>query len=179
MAVLPGRSHRRGGAIAPLAAVLLIVLAITSGCAMVGAIGSHAGPAGSHAAASPVAATDEGRASGLADAYATALREGHIKAAWDLLAPEAREQLGGLTAYTAERTAFLETAEHEVTVGQPTQDPGLLATYTHDIAGGDIDLRRAWLVELDYPALGKEGASWDQLVAAPDRAGDWHLWWVR
>ena len=41
------------------------------------------------------------------------------------------------------------------------------------------DRAKAWLIQVDYPALAGNNAGYEQFVVAPDSGGTWRIWPVR
>jgi hypothetical protein len=62
-------------------------------------------------------------------------------------------------------------------MGTPTQQVPDWTTYAPLIHGADLS--RAYLIEVDYPALSGNNAGYEQFVIAPDASGTWWIWPVR
>ncbi len=112
----------------------------------------------------------------LLDSYEKALVAGKWQTAFDMLAPASPTHGTGLSAYAAERAPYYESVAGQYTIGAPTQ-PTDWTTYAPLIEGADLS--RAYLIEVDYPALGGNNAGYEQFVVAPDASGTWRIWPVR
>ena len=116
-------------------------------------------------------------ATALVDRYEAALVAGNWQTAFDLLAPASPTHGMGLTAYASERGPFFDSVAGRYTIGTPTQDVPDWTTYAPLINGADTS--RAFLVEVDYPALSGNNAGYEQFVVGPDTSGTWWIWPVR
>jgi hypothetical protein len=121
--------------------------------------------------------SDLERATTLIDDYEAALVASRWQAAFDLLAPTSPTHATGLSAYSAERAPFFQSVAGRYTIGQPTRDVPDWTTYAPLIEGADTS--RAYLIEVDYPALSGNNAGFEQFVVGPDAAGTWRIWPVR
>ena len=121
--------------------------------------------------------SDAARATALVDQYEAALVAGDWQTAFDLLAPSSPTHGLGLAAYTDERSPFYESVAGRYTLGAPTRDVADWTTYAPLIEGADVS--RAYLIEVDYPALSGNNAGYEQFVVAPDASGAWRIWPVR
>lgn len=106
--------------------------------------------------------------------------------AWLLLGDEERAHRGSEAAFADERKAFFTSAGSEFTLSVPTHDLAAIWAWvipenppsaTPNLAGPDYD--RAFLVEVDYPALAGNNAGWEVLLVAPDPTGAWRIWQLR
>ncbi len=103
-----------------------------------------------------------------------------MRDAWDLLAAESHARFGDdASRFADERRAYLRAAEDRLDVGPVTQEPELVRRALKRLEGAGLEPGRSWVIELEYPALAWARAADDVLLAAPDLAGTWHLWWVR
>ena len=116
-------------------------------------------------------------ATALVDRYEAALVAGRWQTAFDLLAPASPTHGTGLTAYAAERAPFFQSVAGRYTIGAPTRDVPDWTAYAPLINGADTT--RAYLVEVDYPALSGNNAGYEQFVVGPDASGTWWIWPVR
>ena len=123
-----------------------------------------------------VAATDPEVATELVHKYEDALVNGKWQAAFDLLAATSRTHQGGVEAFASEREPYFASVDGRYTIGEPTRVTDW-ATYAQDVVGADRT--RAWLVEVDYPALAGNNAGYEQFIVAPDSGGTWRIWQVR
>jgi hypothetical protein len=121
--------------------------------------------------------SDASRASALVDTYEAALVAAEWQTAFDLLAPASPTRGLGLAGYTDERGPFYESVAGRYVLGEPTQDVADWTTYAPLIEGADVS--RAYLIEVDYPALSGNNAGYEQFVVAPDASGSWWIWPVR
>jgi hypothetical protein len=121
--------------------------------------------------------SDAERATTLLDEYEADLVAGRWQAAFDLLAPTSPTRATGLPAFSAERAAYFDSVAGRYTIGEPTRDVPDWTTYAPLIAGADVS--RAYLIEVDYPALSGNNAGFEQYVVGPDAGGTWRIWPVR
>jgi len=117
------------------------------------------------------------RATTLIDGYEAALVAGKWQTAFEMLAPASPTRGMGLDAYAAERAPYYDSVGGRYTLGAPTQDVPDWATYAPLIEGADVS--RAYLIEVDYPALSGNNAGYEQFVVGPDASGTWWVWPVR
>ena len=94
-----------------------------------------------------------------------------------MLAPASPTRDLGFDAYAAERDAYFTSVAGRYTMGAPNHDVPDWTTYAPLIDGAD--LARAYLIEVDYPALSGNNAGYEQFVVAPDASGTWRIWPVR
>lgn len=177
---MPGPARAIPIAIAILATLVASLIAVPAAAAEPVAAPQVA-ETPSVAPTTPAATTDADLAHRLATGYADALLAGRMADAWALLQPESHERFGDdLSRFTGERRMYLRAADGRMEVGPATQDPALLARALRRLgADVDLDAERAWVVELEYPALAWAPSPDDLLLAAPDATGTWRLWWVR
>jgi hypothetical protein len=124
----------------------------------------------------PSSRSDAERATDLVAAYQASLVARRWQAAFDLLAPTSPTREAGYAAYATERAPYYESVAGRYELGAPTRlSDG--AAYGPLIAGAE--LARAYLVEVDYPALSGNNAGYEQFVVAPDAGGSWRIWPVR
>ena len=136
-----------------------------------------ASPRPASPAPSPLASfTDNEVAKDLVDRYESALVAGRWQTAFDLLAPTSASHEAGLAGFSSERAAFFDSVGGRYVIGDPAPATDW-ATYGPLVAGADRS--RAWLIEVDYPALINNNAGYEQFVVAPDAGGTWRLWPVR
>jgi hypothetical protein len=121
--------------------------------------------------------SDPARARALIDSYEAALVAGKWQTAFDMLAPGSPTRAMGLAAYAAERAAYYTSVAGQYALGAPTRDVPDWTTYAPLIDGADV--ARAYLVEVDYPALSGNNAGYEQFVIGPDAGGTWRIWPVR
>jgi hypothetical protein len=127
--------------------------------------------------AEPTSQPNEGKqAAILLDSYERALVAGEWQTAFDMLSPSSPTRKAGISGYAAEREPYFKSVAGRYTVGAPTQ-PDDWTTYAPLIDGADTS--RAYLIEVDYPALSGNNAGYEQFVVAPDAAGKWWIWPVR
>jgi hypothetical protein len=120
--------------------------------------------------------TDRETATDLVTRYETALVAANWQTAFDLLAPSSPTHEVGLDAFASERAAFFVSVDGRYVIGDPASATDW-ATYGPLAAGADRS--RAWLIEVDYPALSNNNAGYEQFVVAPDSGGTWRIWPVR
>jgi hypothetical protein len=127
--------------------------------------------------AEPTSQPNEGKqAAILLDGYERALVAGEWQTAFDMLSPSSPTRKAGISAYAAEREPYFKSVAGRYTVGAPTR-PADWTTYAPLIEGADTS--RAYLIEVDYPALSGNNAGYEQFVVAPDAAEKWWIWPVR
>ena len=126
--------------------------------------------------AAPSLPSDLERTTTLVASYEANLVAGRWQAAFDMLAPTSPTHEAGFEAYAAERSPYYESVAGRYELGAPTRITDG-ATYGPLIAGAE--LARAYLVEVDYPALSGNNAGFEQFVVAPDASGTWRIWPVR
>ena len=124
-----------------------------------------------------VTPTDQAIASALLDRYEAALVAGDWQTAFDMLAPASPTRGMGVAAYGAERGPYFESVAGRYAIGAPTRQVPDWTTYAPLIDGADV--ARAYLIEVDYPALSGNNAGFEQFVVAPDPSGTWRIWPVR
>ena len=138
---------------------------------------SSAKPGAGSPEPSPSASLTDGEtASALVDEYESALVAGNWAAAFDLLASTSLTHQAGLPAFSSERAAFFRSVAGRFTAGTPTRVTDW-AAYGPLVSGADQS--RAWLIEVDYPALAGNNAGFEEFVVAPDSGGTWRIWPVR
>ncbi|HYO42994.1 MAG TPA: hypothetical protein VES19_07305 [Candidatus Limnocylindrales bacterium] len=115
----------------------------------------------------------------LARAFVQDLLDGDYTAAWSMLAPGTQDHFGAEEAFASDRAAFMKSAGREVVIGDPTSAPDRLAVWLTGIPAADLQAERAFVVEIDYPALRHTNSTPEVLLIAPDTAGDWRIWIVR
>ncbi|HLO34947.1 MAG TPA: hypothetical protein VK194_02650, partial [Candidatus Deferrimicrobium sp.] len=116
-------------------------------------------------------------ATALLDRYEAALVAGEWQTAFDMLAPASPTRGTGIAAYSAERAPYFTTVAGRYVIGTPTQQVPDWTTYAPLIDGAVVS--RAYLVEVDYPAMKNNNAGYEQFVVAPDASGTWWVWPVR
>jgi hypothetical protein len=127
-------------------------------------------------ASAPSQPSDVDRATALLDSYEAALVAGKWQTAFDMLAPTSLVRASAFSAYAAERAAYFESVAGRYTLGVPTRQVDW-TSYAPLIAGADVS--RAYLIEVDYPALSGNNAGYEQFVVAPDANANWRIWPVR
>jgi hypothetical protein len=125
---------------------------------------------------SPTATSDRDTAAQLVDRYEAALVASRWSVAFDLLAPTTLTHQAGLSSFTSERRAFFVSVAGRYTLGAPTRVNDW-TSYAPVVSGADRS--RAYLIEVDYPALSNNNAGYEQFVVAPDSSGTWRIWPVR
>ncbi|HEY3165076.1 MAG TPA: hypothetical protein VGJ71_11990 [Candidatus Limnocylindrales bacterium] len=120
--------------------------------------------------------SDQEVANDVVDRYETALVAGEWRTAFDLLAATSLTHEAGFDEFASERAAFFDSVNGRYVIGHPTVATDW-ATYGPLVAGADRT--RAWFIEVDYPALSKNNAGYEQFVLAPDSSGTWRIWPVR
>jgi hypothetical protein len=134
-------------------------------------------PTPSSPAPSPLASLTDGKtATDLVDRYETALVAGKWQTAFDLLAPTSLTHEAGLDAFASERAPFFVSVDGRYVIADPAPVTDW-ATFGPTVAGADHS--RAYLIEVDYPALSGNNAGYEQFVVAPDSGGTWRIWPVR
>lgn len=118
-------------------------------------------------------------AEAVAKTYASALMSRDFATGWGLLSDKDRAAFGSIEAFADERTLFLESARYQIVVGRPTSDPQEVAEFWQVAGTPPIDVTRARLVRLDYPALAHTTNDHQLLLIAPNQAGVWTVWVVR
>jgi hypothetical protein len=134
----------------------------------------------SQASATPKATSQPSgpeRTIALIDSYEKALVAGQWQTAFDMLAPESPTRATGIAAYAAERAPYYTSVAGRYTIGAPTRQVPDWTTYAPLIDGADVS--RAYLIEVDYPALSGNNAGYEQFVVGPDTSGTWWIWPVR
>jgi hypothetical protein len=128
--------------------------------------------------ARPSASTvsDPARATALLDSYEAALVAGKWHTAFDMLAPASLTRGMGEAAFAAERAPYFESVGGRYTIGAPKHDADW-TQYAPLIEGADTS--RAYLLEVDYPALSGNNAGFELYVVAPDSTGTWRIWPAR
>ena len=103
--------------------------------------------------------------------------------AWALLAPWARPTLAD---FTDDEGLYFRSVKGRWSTGPPQHDLSVLRQWlfaenepSRRIGGLGADLGRAYLVEVDYPAMAGNNAGWEMYLAAPDDSGTWRLWLIR
>ena len=135
-----------------------------------------ASPTPPAATPSAVVPTDDATvATQLVDRYEAALVAGDWATAFDLLATTSPTHDTGLSAFAAERDPFYASVDGRYVMGEPASVSDL-AAYAPLVNGADGS--RAYLIEVDYPAIGGN-AGYEQFVVAPDPTGTWRIWPVR
>ena len=127
-------------------------------------------PSPSASPSDSVVATD------LVDRYEAALIAGRWQTAFDLLAPTSLTHEAGFGEFSTERAAFFQSVKGRYAIGAPAPASDW-ATFGPLVNGADRS--RAWLIEVDYPALSGNNAGYEQFVVAPDSGGTWRIWPVR
>jgi hypothetical protein len=112
----------------------------------------------------------------LVDRYEADLVAGRWSAAFGLLAPTSLTFEAGLDAFASERAAFFDSVDGRYTLGSPVRVRDW-SGYESLVSGAVRS--RAWLIEVDYPALSNNNAGYEQFVVAPDTTGTWRIWPVR
>jgi hypothetical protein len=112
----------------------------------------------------------------LLESYERALVAGEWQTAFDMLSPSSPTRKAGISGYAAERESYYKSVAGRYTVGAPTR-PADWTTYAPLTEGADTS--RAYLIEVDYPALSGNNAGYEQFVVAPDAAGKWWISPVR
>jgi len=125
---------------------------------------------------SPSATSDREVATVLVHKYEDALVSGNWQGAFDLLAPTSRTREQGVEAFASEREPFFVSVDGRYAIGEPSRVSDWSA-YAPDVVGADRT--RAWLIEVDYPALAGNNAGYEQFIVAPDPGGTWRIWQVR
>ena len=115
-------------------------------------------------------------ATDLIDRYETALVAGKWQTAFDLLAPTSLTHEAGIESFASERAQFFVSVDGRYVIGSITNATDW-ASYGPTVAGADHS--RAYLIEVDYPALAGNNAGYEQFVVAPDPSGTWRIWQVR
>jgi hypothetical protein len=99
--------------------------------------------------------------------------------AWSLLSPATQRGYASVADFTSERTAFMQSAGGDYTLGPLSQDPALFAQWLPPNDPLNPPLARAYIAEVDYPRLANNPAGFDILIAAPDAQGRWLIWSAR
>jgi hypothetical protein len=137
---------------------------------------SSSAPSESPSASPSASLSDSDSATNLVRRYETALVAGNWAAAFDLLAPTSLTHQSGLAAFASERSAYFASVGGRYTLGAPARVTDW-AGYGPTVTGADRS--RAWLIEVDYPALAGNNAGFEQFVVGPDATGTWRIWPVR
>jgi hypothetical protein len=112
-------------------------------------------------------------------AYENALVGRHYDKAWSMLAPGYQAILGSQTAYTEERTEFVNSAGKGYTaVANPTDIVPLATWLKGQTFASAIDKAHAVLVEVTWTSLAANNAGMEVWVVNPV-AGGWELYGVR
>jgi hypothetical protein len=123
-----------------------------------------------------VAASERQLASDLVDRYESALVAGKWQTAFDLLAPTSLTHDAGFASFEDERAAFFDSVNGRYTLSDPKRATDW-ASYGPLTTGADRT--KAWLIQVDYPALAGNNAGFEQFVVAPDASGTLRIWPVR
>lgn len=116
----------------------------------------------------------------VAAAFVDAEAQGDYDAAWALMSPEARSHFRGFEDFASERAAFMQSARHVATVGDPTNAPDRLATWLLGLSTDGMKVEEAYLVEVDFPKLDPStNGSTQVLIIAPDMEDQLRVWIVR
>jgi hypothetical protein len=126
--------------------------------------------------ATPPATSDRDTAAQLVDRYEAALVASRWSVAFDLLAPTSLTHEAGLASFTSERRAFFVSVAGRYTAKDPAPVTDWGA-YGPVVVGADRS--RAYLIEVDYPALSNNNAGYELFVVAPDSGGTWRIWPAR
>ena len=111
------------------------------------------------------------------DTYITDLVGRRWRPAWDLLSSDNRPTI---EAFTDERSAFFKSVAGRFMAKDPTHDAAVLANWLQSpTLAPSANLGRAFVVEVDYPALSGNNAGFEIYLAAPDRGGTWRVWLLR
>lgn len=127
-------------------------------------------PASASAPWGPTAA-EVATAKAAVEAYTRLLVKGDWTAAYAALAPASRTPWGSLSKFISERSAFFKRVADRFSVSIPA--PGSLMpieSWQGEMYGVPIDLERAVVVEVDYPALDNI-AGWDLFIVQPGGNG--------
>ena len=174
------------------ATLALLVLVLAAGCVQQRTIAPTAsadtpapdptvaltsdGPSGDPASDATIAARLVATYEGLAVA-------GNWPAAWALLAPLERPTFA---EFIADEGLYFQSVKGRWNAAPPQHDPTVLHQWlfaenepTRRIGGLGADLGRAYLIEVDYPAMAGNNAGWEMYLAAPDAGQTWRLWRIR
>jgi hypothetical protein len=124
----------------------------------------------------PAVPSDSDRAVELVHQYEDALVSAKWQVAFDLLGTTSLTHDAGFATFKDERAAYFDSVKGRYTVGDPARVTDW-TDYAPLVQGADRT--RAWLIEVDYPALAGNNAGYEQFVVAPDAGGTWRIWPVR
>ena len=120
---------------------------------------------------------DMAAAAELVNFYVTDLVQSKWSAAWALLGPDRKPTL---PAFTYERSAYFASVKGRFTAKRATHDAATMAFWLPDPSeAASANPARAFIVEVDYPALAGNNAGYEIYLAAPDGGGTWHIWALR
>jgi hypothetical protein len=124
--------------------------------------------------------TDAAMARSVARTYERALVGGRWRAAWTVLSSADQALRGTLAAFASERAAYFTSVAGRYTLSRAHHDPATLRRWTSspDLVRG-ANLKRAYIVQADYPALANNNAGFEVLLVAPNARGAWRIWEVR
>ncbi len=123
---------------------------------------------------------DSAIASSLATRYERALVAGQWQTAWDLLAPASQKvPYTDYANFVYERSAFFKSVAGRFVVKPPSHDATALTSWVASLLPLSANLDRAFLIEVDYPALVTNPAGWTMLLVAPDESETWKIWVLR
>jgi hypothetical protein len=124
------------------------------------------------------AASDRQKAVAAVTSYEQALADGDFRTAWNLLAAPSR--FGeSLESFTAERSAFLDSSKGWFQLKAPDNNRANIEQWLARGVTDGVDVERAYVIEVDFPALAGNNAGYEIFLVSPDAAGAWHLWVVR
>ena len=122
---------------------------------------------------------DAATATSLGNRYETALVDGQWQLAWSLLAPEQQTHWRSYAAFVGDRSAFFQSVQGRFVAKPPTHDAASLGQWVTPNFPTTANLDRAFLIEVDFPALSGNNAGFEILLVAPDASGRWRIWQVR
>jgi hypothetical protein len=161
-----------------LTIVIFAVAAVSIGCAQPTDRALTPTPAFLPTASTIDFAADRVTALRLVESYEGALARHDWQAAWDELGVEGQAEKESFESFSTERAAFMTSTGGRFVVADLDQD---LAEMTDWIGLRvlDVDLRRAFLARVNFPALATNNAGWELYLVAPTAMGTWRLWELR
>jgi hypothetical protein len=125
-------------------------------------------------------------AASVINAYERALIAKDWAAAWNDLAPEEQAHWGSYDQFVADRAAYYMSVDGQFAAKPPRHDPAEIRQWVvpdnfpeSPVYPATPNYDRAFLIEVDYPALATNNAGWEVLLTAPDSSGAWRIWQLR
>lgn len=107
----------------------------------------------------------------IVDTYTNDLVKGDYAGAWALLAPDGPSRDLSFADWSSERALFFKSVAGRYTILVSPSDVGPLATWLASPWSASIDLARALVVEVAYPALAGNNAGYSVYIVNPTATG--------